>query len=116
MCPGEPCLSASPDGVLSSGELLGIKCPFLKANKTLEDLMGSHDKKYDVRPPWLLHTNSNWLVLYKAKGMQVTDLVPFKTGDASHPIWLSVQTGRTKSVVKVASCECLCERYMKLCK
>ena len=36
--------------------------------------------------PWLLHGSTNWLVLHKAKGMQVTDLVSFKTGNASHPI------------------------------
>ncbi|KAL2103190.1 hypothetical protein ACEWY4_000058 [Coilia grayii] len=47
LCPAEPWLSASPDGVLSSGELLEIKCPFLKENETVEDLFGS--KKYDVK-------------------------------------------------------------------
>ena len=36
--------------------------------------------------PRLLHASTNWLVLHKAKGMQVTDLVSFKTGNASHPI------------------------------
>ena len=31
--------------------------------------------------PRLLHASTNWLVLHKAKGMQVTDLVTFKTGN-----------------------------------
>ena len=33
-----------------------------------------------------IQTSANLLVLQKAKGMQVTDLVSFKTGNASHPI------------------------------
>ncbi|KAL2095489.1 hypothetical protein ACEWY4_010208 [Coilia grayii] len=47
LCPTEPWLSASPDGVLSTGELLEIKCLFLKPHETVQDLMES--KKYDVR-------------------------------------------------------------------
>lgn len=37
----EPWLSASPDGVLNSEELLEIKCPVLKGDESLEDLFRS---------------------------------------------------------------------------
>ncbi|XP_042264553.1 uncharacterized protein LOC121895458 [Thunnus maccoyii] len=47
VCAGEPWLSASPDGVLNSEELLEIKCPFLTGNESLEDLIRS--QRYDVK-------------------------------------------------------------------
>lgn len=47
VCAGEPWLSASPDGVLNSEELLEIKCPFLTGNESLEDLIRS--ERYDVK-------------------------------------------------------------------
>ncbi|KAL7876225.1 hypothetical protein AOLI_G00111880 [Acnodon oligacanthus] len=66
LCTHEPWLSASPDGVLHTGELLEIKCPLLKSNESLEDLMGS--QKYDVKTwdatapakwsTWLLYAGS----------------------------------------------------------
>ncbi|KAL7841366.1 hypothetical protein SRHO_G00250570 [Serrasalmus rhombeus] len=36
LCTHEPWLSASPDGVLHTAELLEIKCPLLKSNESLE--------------------------------------------------------------------------------
>ncbi len=47
MCASEPWLSASPDGVLNSEELLEIKCPLLKSDESLEDIFRS--QRYDVR-------------------------------------------------------------------
>lgn len=47
VCASEPWLSASPDGVLNSEELLEIKCPFLKSDESLEDLFRS--QRYDVK-------------------------------------------------------------------
>lgn len=47
LCPGEPWLSASPDGIMESGVLLEIKCPFLKDDETITDLM--ERGKYDVK-------------------------------------------------------------------
>ena len=47
LCPGEPWLSASPDGIIDSGILLEIKCPFLKAGETVKDLIES--RKYDLK-------------------------------------------------------------------
>lgn len=38
LCPLEALLSASPDGILNTGELLEVKCPFLKDDEDLEDL------------------------------------------------------------------------------
>lgn len=47
MCASEPWLSASPDGVLNSEELLEIKCLLLKSDESLEDLFRS--QRYDVK-------------------------------------------------------------------
>lgn len=47
VCASEPWLSASPDGVLNSEELLEIKCPLPKSDESLEDLFRS--QRYDVR-------------------------------------------------------------------
>ncbi|XP_041837800.1 uncharacterized protein LOC121637659 isoform X2 [Melanotaenia boesemani] len=47
VCVNEPWLSASPDGVLNSEELLEIKCPLLKSEESLEDLILS--QRYDVK-------------------------------------------------------------------
>lgn len=47
MCASEPWLSASPDRVLNSEELLEIKFPLLKSDESLENQFRS--QRYDVR-------------------------------------------------------------------
>ncbi|KAL7848076.1 hypothetical protein AOLI_G00227940 [Acnodon oligacanthus] len=47
LCTHEPSLSANLDGVLDTGKLLEIKCPLLKSNESLRDLIGS--QRYDLK-------------------------------------------------------------------
>lgn len=69
-------LSASPDGVLDLEELLEIKCPFLKCDESLEDLIRS--QRYDVRmvegTPQLLQNGSRGFYMQVQLGMFCTGL------------------------------------------
>lgn len=75
LCPEEPWLSASPDEILESGELLEIKCPLLKTDETLETLMSL---KYDVKlvggVPQLLKNGPRGFFVQVQLGMLCTGL------------------------------------------
>lgn len=90
----EPWLSASPDGVISSNELLEIKCPLLgRSRESLEDLFTS--KGFDVkmvdRVSWATGVAYYMQVqlgtfLHRPEGMQAAHLVSLPTTVASRAI------------------------------
>lgn len=139
LCPSEPWLSASPDGLLNTGELLEVKCPFLRDG---EDLEGVFQKRFDVKMvdgvPQLQPNGPRGFYTQVQLGMFCTSLRACKLliWSASKQILLHVPYNEAFCVNTVARLRSfyfkhmlpyvtdeyqegrllLCDRYMQLCK